>query len=1034
MEPSAMPSSATPGTTPPATPSSSSHPAAKPSPKPSTIVSAEPSNNTSATTPTRTAYADASSVSDDTIVEQVETTYDDAGNVLQTTTRQRFHNATGTGELTSPSGSQPKARVTYQAMYHDQIGRQIAAANYGTYGGATFDRASVVPNRTDTILVTSTEYNDAGQAYKTIDPAGREDRQLFDDAGRVVKTIQNYVDGNRASAAASDADVTVEMTYNPDGNLETLTAKNPITGDQTTTYVYGTTLSDSEIATSTLKRAEIYPDSDDTVALGDGADGIYDRIEFKYDRQQRVTQVKDQQQTVHAFDFDALGRPTQDRVTALGSGVDNAVRRIATTYDILGRREKITSYDNPSVGSGSIVNEVQSIYDDFGQLITEYQEHGGAVNTSTSLKVGYSYANGSSNTIRPTKMTYPDGRELNYNYGSSGSTDDALSRAASLIDNDGTTHLVDYSYLGRNTFVKTDYPEPDLRYDLAMGTGNDPHDGFDRFSRIVDSRWYDYGSSADVDRIKYGYDRAGNRTYREQTCDSNSNHDEVYSYDGINRLTDFDRGTINANKDAISTLKFAQAWSLDATGNWSGFKKDTDGNSTWDLDQSRTSNKVNEITDITETSGPAWVTPAYNRAGNMTIIPKPADPTQSYAATYDAWNRLVKFEEGENTLAEYLYDGAKRRVLKRTYSGGSLDETRHFYYTDPQKWQVIEERLESSGTISANPDRQFVWGLRYIDDFVLRDRDTDSNGSFDERLYSLQDANWNVTALVNSDGSVEERYAYSAYGRPRVLSPTFVVRASSDYGVDVLYAGYRHEAESGLFCIRNRWLDASLGVFTIRDSSVSGMREGLYQYSIGNPCSHTDPTGLFVDFPIRVSDAVCWPTANSVVVSSVLAGQMPFFSRQYIDRRVSTIVRSEHGRNSPICRWNITRPDIVLTVGLRPLTLSEVWEIKPKRDALAAVPQLAGYLSALNFCCVPSVPGNCGAGTYGYWVNTLNPNMCGHVLGWFCVGGVIVYEWSPSLADLLANLAVAVALLAPEVVLPTLPRYVPRMVPVGAVL
>ena len=231
-----------------------------------------------------TAYADASSVSDDTIVEQVETTYDDAGNVLQTTTRQRFHNATGAGSLGSPTSAQPKARVTYQATYSDQVGRQIAVANYGTYGGATFDRTSVVPNRTDTILVTSTDYNDAGQAYKTVDPAGREDCQLFDDAGRVVKTIQNYVDGT-VSAAASDEDVTVEMTYNPDGNLETLTAKNPTTGDQTTTYVYGTTLSDSEIATSTLKRAEIYPDSDDTPLLGDGTDGVFDRIEFCYDRQ-----------------------------------------------------------------------------------------------------------------------------------------------------------------------------------------------------------------------------------------------------------------------------------------------------------------------------------------------------------------------------------------------------------------------------------------------------------------------------------------------------------------------------------------------------------------------------------------------------------------------------------------------------------------------------------------------------------------------------------------------------------------------------
>lgn len=34
-------------------------------------------------------------------------------------------------------------------------------------------------------------------------------------------------------------------------------------GDETTTYVYGTALSDSGIATSTLKWAEIYPESDE---------------------------------------------------------------------------------------------------------------------------------------------------------------------------------------------------------------------------------------------------------------------------------------------------------------------------------------------------------------------------------------------------------------------------------------------------------------------------------------------------------------------------------------------------------------------------------------------------------------------------------------------------------------------------------------------------------------------------------------------------------------------------------------------------
>ena len=807
-----------------------------------------------------TAYANASSVSDDTIVEQVETTYDDAGNVLQTTTRQRYHNATGTGELTTPSGSQPKARVTYQATYHDEIGRQVAVADYGTYGGATFSRASVVPNRTDTILVSSTEYNDAGQAYKTVDPAGREDRQVFDNARRVVKTIQNYVDGV-VSAAASDEDVTVEMTYNADGNLKTLTAKNPTTGDQTTTYVYGTTLSDSEIATSTLKRAEIYPDSDDTAALGNGTDGVYDRIELEYDRQQRVTEVKDQQGTVHAFNFDSLGRQTQDRVTTLGSGVDDTVRRIATTYDILGRREMITSYDNPTVGSGSVVNQVQNVYNDFGQLVTEYQDHGGVVNTSTSLKVGYSYADGSSGTIRMTKMTYPDGRELNHDYGSSGSTDDALSRVASLIDNDGSTHLVDYSYLGRNTFVKTDYAEPDLRYDLAMGAGDDPYDGFDRFGRIVDSRWYDYGSSADADRILYGYDRAENRTYREQTCDPNSHHDEVYGHDGIDRLTDFDQGTINANKDAMSTLKFAQQWTLDPTGNWSGFKEDSDGDSSWDLDQSRTSNPVNEITNITETSGPSWATPIYNRAGNMTTIPKPADPTSSFTATYDAWNRLVKLEEDGNTLAECLYDGAKRRVIQRIYVSGVLDETRHFYHS--ARWQVVEERLESSGTIPSDPDRQFVWGRRYIDDFVLRDRDTDSDGTLDERLYGLQDANWNVASLADTGGIVQERYGYSAYGVPHAMTATFTTRASISQGTEVLYAGYRHDAESGLCYVRNRVYHANVGCWLQRDPLGYSDGESQYIYGTGRPVSVSDPSGTLTIQTIRsgLDRAKCGSTA-----------------------------------------------------------------------------------------------------------------------------------------------------------------------------
>ncbi|PQO36564.1 hypothetical protein C5Y96_08145, partial [Blastopirellula marina] len=244
-----------------------------------------------------------------------------------------------------------------------------------------------------------------------------------------------------------------------------------------------------------------------------------------------------------------------------------------------------------------------------------------------------------------------------------------------IIDNDGVTHLVDYSYLGRGGsaqsvaapfgqgFVVADYSQPETKWTLADLAGandadtGDIYSGLDRFGRVKDNRWYDYGSSTDLDRIKYGHDRASNRIWRQDVVANalSEPFDELYSYDGSHRLKDMLRGTLNANKDAITSQAFAQCWSLDDTGNWKKFLEDSNGDTTWDLNQARAVNLVNEITDIAETAGASWATPAYDRAGNMTTIPQPNVLTSSYAASYDAWNRLVKLVDGANTIAEYVY-------------------------------------------------------------------------------------------------------------------------------------------------------------------------------------------------------------------------------------------------------------------------------------------------------------------------------------------------------------------------------------------
>ncbi len=134
------------------------------------------------------------------------------------------------------------------------------------------------------------------------------------------------------------------------------------------------------------------------------------------------------------------------------------MRRVSTTYDIRGLREKITSYDNATVGSGTVVNEVVYEYNDLGQPIKEYQEHEGAKDAST-LYVGYNYDTTASSGeytkgLRPTSVRYPNARLVHLTYGSSGSTADAMNRVDAINDDSGGspgTSFSEYTYLGGGT-------------------------------------------------------------------------------------------------------------------------------------------------------------------------------------------------------------------------------------------------------------------------------------------------------------------------------------------------------------------------------------------------------------------------------------------------------------------------------------------------------------------------------------------------------------------------------------------------------
>jgi len=72
---------------------------------------------------------------------------------------------------------------------------------------------------------------------------------------------------------------------------------------------------------------------------------------------------------------------------------------------------------------------------------------------------------------------------------------------------------------------------------------------------------------------------------------------------------------------------------------------------------------------------------------------------------------------------------------------------------------------------------QYIWSPVYVDALVLRDRDTNGDGTLDERLWVVQDANYNVTVLFDNSGNVVERYVYDPFGSVTVLDTDWTERS-----------------------------------------------------------------------------------------------------------------------------------------------------------------------------------------------------------------------------------------------------------------
>ncbi len=189
--------------------------------------------------------------------------------------------------------------------------------------------------------------------------------------------------------------------------------------------------------------------------------------------------------------------------------------------------------------------------------------------------------------------------------------------------------------------------------------------------------------------------------------------------------------------------------------------------------------------------------------------------------------------------------------IYRTISEGQLSTAgvlfhprrRHYFYT--ASWQ---SGLKIALRASSTAQRQSIWGLRFLDDLVLRDRDdTTDSGTRSERIYALHDPLGSVVAIVNSRGHRSRALRVFTTMQCSVfpLSSTFALQTSTLFDWETLAASYRADFKAtGLILAREIEFSTIRSAHGLtRDPLSYTDSSSLYQYVDDSPATLIDPLG-----------------------------------------------------------------------------------------------------------------------------------------------------------------------------------------------
>jgi RHS repeat-associated protein len=280
---------------------------------------------------------------------------------------------------------------------------------------------------------------------------------------------------------------------------------------------------------------------------------------------------------------------------------------------------------------------------------------------------------------------------------------------------------------------------------------------YDQLSRLTGISYDSNGPSLDpgpAALASYAYDSLSRRT--QLTNGNNTSTAYSYSLDnnlltlshqwsaeGLTYTYSYDKTGLRTSLD-VSDPRFAPLFTVQGT-------------------ETNTPNNLNQYTVANNK------TLTYDRNGNLT-----SDGTTSY--TYDAINQLTAAVSTKNST--YSYDSFGRRYSK------TVDGSTTVFLNDGH-----QEIMEYDG--SGNIQEKYVFGPG-IDEPILLE-------GADSRYYYSADALGSIIGLSNPEGTVVERYAYSAWG---------VNSNAGMFGNPYTYTGRRFDSETDLYYYRARYYNS----------------------------------------------------------------------------------------------------------------------------------------------------------------------------------------------------------------------------------